>query len=430
MSPHEARVRDRRPGMTANPFSQRTLIIGAILVALSVPTLALWLFWDPSPDQVRPSPSSFSPAAPGSLALYELLAELDWPVSRGRARVADPGQGLLIAMLPSPSDDLDSRRVARITQAERSLIVLPKWNDVGQMSVGQGNEKNWSTRLTRVAADRIESQLESFEHNLSVLKKNQPVEYRPAAGLPVSITLPTITISEPQLLAKSLDVEPWIETDDGVLLGKALFSEGEQWILSDPDLLNNRGLDDSGHAVLAIDLLNELRSMDRPIILDEVLHGYERDPSLARILTEPPLLYVMIQIGVWIALAVWAGLARFSLPVEPHAGHRGGRELLLKNTAELLEYGRQGPTAVRPYLRYAIQEVARASGIDRQGTRRLSGDTISEKNIRTQLDAAGRSEQSVEELWQLTARVKSRDKTQALRLAADIRRWKEEMLHG
>src|SRR5262249_23228178 len=90
------------------------------------------------------------------------------------------------------------------------------------------------------------------------------------------------TISGPNWLGYITDEEGRIVV--GRLMGTQVY------VLSDPDLLNNKGLHDLATARAADDIIRSLRRGNGPAIFDVTLAGYRNSPNFLRLPFEPPLL--------------------------------------------------------------------------------------------------------------------------------------------
>src|SRR5262249_47205898 len=98
--------------------------------------------------------------------------------------------------------------------------------------------------------------------------------------------------------------------DDRILLGKRDRTLHTLWVLSDPDVLNNHGLRSPGNARFVVEMIDKLRH-GGPVVIDETMHGYARQPSVVRTLFEFPLVVVTVQMIACAILVVWAAMVRF-----------------------------------------------------------------------------------------------------------------------
>ena len=93
-------------------------------------------------------------------------------------------------------------------------------------------------------------------------------------------------------------------------------------VLSDPDMLSNHGLAHAGNPTAALAMLSELDRDGGPVVIDETLHGYGREPSVYRSLFDFPMLLATLQVALTVGVLLWAGMARFGPthpPAPPHA---------------------------------------------------------------------------------------------------------------
>lgn len=419
-----------RPQPEANPFAPRLArwLIG-LTIASVLAGIALLFWWDPDAARKQPGTNSFSRSAVGHYAFHALLNALELRVDRGRMRSVLDGEGLVIVAEPSatvgsegdeassPNGSADEGEadpepgLAFHRDRSRLLVVLPKW-DYEAHSLDP-------TRVSGVTiqpSDEVEELLTGLGIRASVTRPTTTTGWQTdLANDDESIRIPVLSTA--QLLESSFYLESIVSCDEGVLLAK--IRGREQWILSDPDLINNHGLKHPENAELAVRIVEALRHPSAPTILDETVHGFELDPSLWRLLRQPPLIFVTVQIALWLLLAIWSGLSRFALPIREVAFGRHGHELLFRNTAELLEYTGKGCFAVRSYFEHALDTVARGS--------QVATPTVN-LELCEDLDRRGRSERSAVELWNRAVENTPKDPTTTLRLAEAIRHWKEDML--
>ncbi len=115
------------------------------------------------------------------------------------------------------------------------------------------------------------------------------------------------------------------------------------WVLSDPDIIANHMLDSQDAQELALSIVNNIAGPNATILVDETVHGHIQRPSLGELLTEPPLVWVVIHFFILFLFAGWAGLGRFGPGLAPLGPQEPGKALLIQNTSELLSYsGHQG----------------------------------------------------------------------------------------
>jgi hypothetical protein len=131
------------------------------------------------------------------------------------------------------------------------------------------------------------------------------------------------------------------------------------YVLSDPDVLNNHGLREPANAAFTIGLIDKLRD-GGPVIIDEVIHGYAKPPSLLRTLFQFPLVLATLQVLICAVFAVWAAIVRFGPRKRSPPPLAPGKDFLIRNTAALLHFGGHHSEALRRYLQQNVMAVRHA----------------------------------------------------------------------
>jgi hypothetical protein len=237
--------------------------------------------------------------------------------------------------------------------------------------------------------------------------------------------LPAPDLAQPQLL-KCAALTPLLSSDHGMLVGELT---GDGWhliVLSDPDLLATHGLGRGANALVAVRLLERLGAAERPLVVDETLHGLEVQPSIVRELLRFPLLLATLQAALVAGLLAWAALARFGRPLRPAPPLASGTAFLVESAAGLLQHGGHAGEALQAYLRAAKEEALRR--LHAPGGPEVDGD----RALRRLLAARGREGGLVAlETRVLAARQRRLGVEEAaLRAAQEIHDWREELTDG
>jgi hypothetical protein len=145
------------------------------------------------------------------------------------------------------------------------------------------------------------------------------------------------------------------------------------YVLSDPDLLNNRGMASLPQARAALAMLDFLNSNEATSVsFDVTLNGLGRSPSPLKLLFQPPFLAMTLAIAVVLLLAGWQAFAVFGAPRRPERAIAFGKAALIDNTAALVRRaGRESGLGGR----YADAVRARAATLFGVPAR-LTGDTL------------------------------------------------------
>src|SRR5688572_18677232 len=406
----------KRPGEL---FSPRTLLaIIAIGTAAFVGMVYLEMFGIDDPD-FEIGPSTYSSSALGHKALMETLRRLDVPVVVSRFRTAEKtGSGSLLVLAEPDDSDISEELVEGFGDLPHGLLVLPKWS-----GLRDGSKPRWVEAMGLVPLDDVEEVLEraGTDGMAKRLTGTFTVDVPDFGG--------KIELTDPQIMIGAA-LKPIVTLQGGVLIGEADLGSGRQWVLSDPDLISNHGIDQGDNAVVAVSIIEALRPGGGAVIFDETIHGLELRPNLLRTAFQLPFSIVTLSAAVAIALAIWAGLMRFGRPDASQRALQPGKVTLIRTTADLLRQGSRKGTVelvLTRYLKAQIADlVARLNGprgLDE--TRQIAwlDDLAVARRLGARL-------QPLAAAIEATAKSHSTDPGRALRLAADLHAWKQEFLYG
>ena len=406
----------KRPGEL---FSPRTLLaIIAIGTAAFVGMVYLEMFGIDDPD-FEIGPSTYSSSALGHKALMETLRRLDVPVVVSRFRTAEKtGSGSLLVLAEPDDSDISEQLVKGFGDLPHGLLVLPKWS--GRRD---GSKPRWVETMGLVSLDDVEEVLKraGTDGMAKRLTGTFTVEAPDFGG--------KIELTDPQIMIGAA-VKPIVTLQGGVLIGEANLGSGQQWVLSDPDLISNHGIDQGDNAIVAVSVIEALRPGGGAVIFDETIHGLELRPNLLRTAFELPFGIVTLSAAVAIALAIWAGLMRFGRPDPSQRALQPGKVTLIRTTADLLRQGSRKGTVelvLTRYLKAQIADlVARLNGprgLDENRQIAWLDDLAVARRLGSRL-------QPLAAAIETTAKSHSTDPGRALRLAADLHAWKQEFLYG
>jgi len=400
----------------------RSTVRGLVAVACAsmVATGLLALY---GPDVFETSSAgtdAYSRSAVGHHAALQTLRRLGLQVQQSRhstsARATD-----VVVMVAEPALDDDGPRSAALEsileRAPAVLLVLPK-----RTGVPQDARPGW------LAASRLRPLAEAR----AVLRTADPAGevVRPAAGtftwssaLPAwSSALPVPSLDAPQLMSTP-GLVPLLATGAGALVAERRDGEHHLVVLADPDVLATHGLGRGDNAILLVRILERLGGGPRVVLVDETLHGHELQPSLGRELLRFPLVLATFQGLFTAALLAWAAWVRFGRPRAAAPPEATGATTLVASAGALLAHAGHAGASVAAYWRAAQEQLAhdlRPPG-ERGGV---------EAWIRRHAAARDRAHE-LEELSARVAALEPRARAhEALRLAADIHRWREEMSDG
>ncbi len=396
-------------------FSKRTLYL---LVSVGLVSIlfgfGLAIFGEGVGRSPTADNNTYSRSALGHRALVEFLRSLKVPmVTSQHDSGAKASNALAVLLEPNVHDDNRQDAHDLVHSAEAVLLVLPKW---------QGEEDGEDPRkLASVSLLTSEAVLDALILLDEQAELNRPRALEKMHHSDVASGRPSL--ANPQLLRSSM-LEPLIANDQGVLFGK--FLDEEIYVLSDPDLLNNHGLDNGENALLVAEIFEYARD-GRSIVIDETLHGYLRQPSMWRALFEMPFVLVTIQVFLCVILLVWSGTARFGNPLRKPPVMAQGSDFLIGNTARLMRLGGHSGLALSRYRNATVMAVAKLLHAPRgMPLPELYGwlEHI-ERNRQVQRPLAS----IAQEIDELIAQ-KSPDGAALLASARNLYHWKEEILHG
>ena len=404
-------------GRAEGAFTRRGAGWLAAVAAASLGAAAfLGVFGDALYDPPSFAPDSFSRSAVGHHAFVELLRALGRPVLVSRHRTADKAAEAVVALLEprvGPEDETRQGVVEGIDgSARRLLVVLPK-----RSAFPDPTRPRFVAHAGLLPPEDPQRVLDALELEAKVVRPDRPVGAWRGE-------LPAPTLDRPQLLA-STRLHPLVATDEGVLAGE-LEAEGRRTIvLADPDVLATHGLARGDNAALAVALVERLGGGALPVVVDETLHGFDQQPSIARELFRFPLVLATASALLAASLLAWAALVRFGRPRAPEPPLSPGKLFLIESTAGLLRHGGHAGHAAAAYLRAAKDEV-----VHRLRPPGEAGEA--DAWLARVAEARGRAE-PLHRLEERVRRLEARwtgGEEEVVRTAQVIHGWREEMTDG
>jgi hypothetical protein len=407
-------------GASVGPFPLITLVfVIAIGLAAFLAATYLETFGDGGGEPRTTGANSFSRSAIGHRAFVQALRNLDIPVQVSRFRSLDKaGTGSLLLVIEPDFDPATDGLLKSLHRAPHALLVLPKWD-------GATDRKKpiWIDRMKLLPESTPSSVLRAVAGDATLMRD---------AGT-ATIEAPRfggrIALTDPQYILGGSDmrIEPILSSSGKILLGAMNVGHSQLWILSDPDLLSNSGIDEANNGVVAVSIIDALLPKGGSVIVDETLHGYEQRPNLMRTLLHPPFVTILIAAIVAMLVLVWAGATRFGAPQPETDGLAAGKLTLVKSAAKLLRFGTSAGNLLLSYRRMVLadamgelhapnglDEAAQAAWLDRAAEHR--GLDVRLRPLLDRMSALAES-----------GRI---DATRALRFAHELYRWKQEILHG
>jgi hypothetical protein len=406
-------------GTAAGPFQATTLLALVVVGLLSFfGATYLEVFDDGSGEPWTNDANVYSRSAIGHRAFAETLRRLGIPVTVSRFdSLGKAGTNDLLLVI-EPDANSGGKVLAGLRDVPHALLVLPKWE--GETSL---RKPSWISRMELISGSAVEDLLRKFAEGASIYRD----------GGSVTRDVPRfhgkLQLRDPQYFAAGdeADVRVLIKTPKGIFLGEDNRSVGDLWILSDPDLLSNAGIHEADNAVIAVSIVQALLPKGGSVIIDETAHGFEQRPNLLRTLLHPPFVAVTIATLVALALLIWAGAIRFGAPRLELEALAAGKLTLIRNAGKLLRLGIAPGELLQSYRRLiaaealaelhgpaGLDERAQAAWLDRATRHRKTSRHFAPLTEKITADVAAR-------------RVNAR---QALDLAIELHRWKQESLNG
>ena len=343
------------PGPVERPgaFSLRTVLF--MLIAGFVGFVGLGVLTAYAPElkaRSQGGENALSRSAVGYAGLVRLLQAEGTPVVVSRARAPPSRDGLgWVVFTPPPGTQASALKAARTPGSRRTLVILPKWsfapdpNHIGWVrsdglaslvtSSIRGDGRLDLHRSAGVVATHLHTAGDGFG-GMDGLATGR-IESLQSVRLPSAEVVLTDDAGEPLLVYVGPDT----------------------YALTDPDLMNNRGLVSLQAARTAVAIIDALRGGQGPVIFDVTLNGLARSRSLLGLALAPPFLGASL-CALAAALLMGAHAAARFGPVRPQAPVLAlGKAALLDNTAMLIQLARREPKMGRRYAALVRRALAR-----------------------------------------------------------------------
>jgi hypothetical protein len=400
---------------SSGPFALRTVLIIIAIGGVAIAGLVyLSLYGRDYSEPLTVQANTFSRSSIGHKAFFQTLRELGIAVQLSRfATIDKTGPSDLLVVAEPSSDSANSDLLESLESMPQALLVLPKWKATPRGS--------WAASLYPVDREQVLSVYGS------AIGEAKLVRHTGTAILPAGRFFEgAIKLSEPQYIVDE-ELTPLIAAPDGILLGEYAREGHRLWVLADPDLISNQGIDEADNAAVAVAILLALQKPGGLVIFDETVHGFGQSPTLLRKVFQLPYVIVTVTAAIAVLLLIWAGSTRFGAAQPNELVLAAGKGTLIRNAAALLSIGKSVGMVLSTYLRIEMNEAMRelrgpdgldeagqTLWLDRQAERRGLGLRLAPRR-----DAALALAQSPRP-----------DMRQALRLAIDLHQWKQEMLNG
>jgi hypothetical protein len=404
---------------SAGPFHLLTLMV-LIVIGLGafLGGTYLQVFDDGSGEPNSTDANSFSHSAIGHRAFIAALRKLGIPVEVSRFRTLDRVGDKNLLLLLEPDPKAGDAILSDIRDVRHALLVLPKW-----LGRTDAEKPIWIDRMDLLPEDDVEAVLQRALPGARLARDADKLQAEAARyGGKLDVEQPQFIDAPNDIWSKSLLVEK-----EGTLLAERDEDGNRLWILSDPDLLSNAGLDDGENGIVAVSMIQSMLPSGGTVIVDETAHGFEQRPNLLRLLLRPPFIAVGIAGIAALLVVVWAGIARFGAPRPETVGLAAGKLTLVRNAAQLLRLGTTAANLTLSYRRMlladAIAELHGPAGLDEAAQAAWLDRAAAHRGL------AVRVQPLLDEMSSLAAADRL-DAPRALRLSTDLHRWKQEILDG
>jgi hypothetical protein len=385
------------------PFSPRTLflLIGIGALAFAVMAYLMISAEDRASRIGEVAPSADSRSAIGYRAFVQLMQKLDVPVAPAVIRAIPSLQIVLEPRVP----DLKALLASRV----QTLVVLPKW---------RGYTRPYGDHLAAVSLidlATVQTIARAVADDAEIVRPDSagPWHHEVFHGEP--------TLGHPQLI-RSSKLCPLVSDGANMLIARVC-RQPSIFVLADPDIIANHGLWRGDNAVLAMSFVSLMRNGNGPVITPGTLirQPVKSKPSVWRLAFEPPFVLVTFAALVAIAIAVWLAAMRFGPPTAETPDRPPGVHTLIEVAARLLG-ARAGDRLLRRYAEHVVLDLGRRL----HAPRAVSG--IAETGA--WLDASRYGESSELKYAVLAQRIDSAGPAEVVARAAELHRWREELLNG
>ena len=395
-------------------FSPRVLALWIVLGTLTF-GLTLW-FMAQGEDGPTAGPSTYSKSAIGHAGMAAMLRQLKVTVVQSKAESLHRAgaKNLLVLAEPGFHSPGDTQFEA-LLQAKSVLLVLPKW-----LGRDDADHPGWIGSAVQRPPSSNEWLLTEAIHDGTVLATDaQQTWIQNDLGVVPHVAGTT-------QLVKSEHLTPIVASADGILLGRYTEDGRTLWVLSDPDVIANHGLG-LGNADFAVAMFQRLRA-GGSVVFDESIHGFEpAPPNLFGLLRHRRFLPLVLEALAAMALLLWATLGRFGAPEIPPPPLKAGKQALVRNVAQLMEYAGYQHILVRRYVDATIRNAAHQLRMPRQ----LDGPAALDWLQRLAVARGGKIDAvALRQRAAAAAEAGQRNLPALFGIAREIRIWKQELTDG
>lgn len=310
----------RRARESTGPFRHRTVVLG--IAATLIAGLLFFVLSSYAPKAAQNIGVTATPASDSAVGYsgFVRLLEVAGPRTTELTRSGELTRKGLLIVFVDPTDSPESlAQIVAAREYEPTLFVLPKWLVQPQSLIGAR-----VASVGTIAVEALERMLEVLTPG--TLTRRSDLGSAMFAGVRVRLPRQLQTAASDDLAVPGYP--------DGLLL-KA--PDGPVFVLTDPDLINNAGIDDIANARAAFALIEELRYTGDPLLIATPRLTEPSGRNLGKLLFDPPFLPLTVILLFTGLLALLHGFARFGPVMQRGRVFAFGKRALVETTADLLE---------------------------------------------------------------------------------------------
>ena len=296
---------------------------------------------------------ALSVAAVGFKGLVDLVGYSGGTAHLVRSPEELETEDLLVIAIDERTDGKSLGELMRARAAKPTLLILPKW-----LTIQDELRSGWVYSVGLRGPGYLAALIEDVRR-VQIKRSGKSGGTAVGAGWLEGTRFP---VPKHTQLLFGVGVTPLIVAPEGKAL-LAQIGEGPQYVLADPDLMNNQGLKDPRTAQAALQILAALNSTGAETVsFDLTINGFGRKPNALRLLFEPPFLALTLALVVAALLGGLHGAFRFGPERREERAIAFGKSALVENSAGLFGLVRREHRAGGAYADLVAEEGARASG--------------------------------------------------------------------
>ncbi|HUB68610.1 MAG TPA: DUF4350 domain-containing protein [Candidatus Methylacidiphilales bacterium] len=266
-------------------------------------------------------PSSFNPTGAGSMAFYQTLADLNWPVDRWRdplSRLANFGSGNTLIITRSPVG-------ARAYFTDQEIELLTEWMKRGNtlLLMGALTQSEDMRAMLRACGFRVSEPAHPVSDIFESLdfRAKPPIELEPFNPAADSGTL-VLPQCAPLLFIGPAGEKVLWQGNDGPYATEAPVGAGHVICIASDRLFSNACLNRGDNLAIVLRLLAPGGAVPHHLFFEESHHGFPSTFPLARLLDHPGVRFAGMLALLGLLAFFGSSLLRFGpvVPIQPSPG--------------------------------------------------------------------------------------------------------------